>query len=298
MPLLKNPTQRAATRLMIAIATGCTAAPVMAQNGHRKPYVDDTGRSPVLTATDRFTKAQPFPSHLGDPPPADGSAVLWSDAPKHKNYEVTIVGTVLSTDKFQTGYPQFLRFKDAPRNKQPFEIVLFDGSDTDIPNGEPATSYYLGRTIKLTHTVTTYRGNPQMTIEEPGVIEVVDPTDYAHLGIQAGTKPMGESLASIPWDQAKNHIGETTRVTGRIVATYKSEGDPNRDDDGVTFFNFDKNYRGKFHLVMFPSSYARFSGPPEVMFRNKNVSVTGKITEHRGTPQIEVTRPAQIQILN
>lgn len=297
MHLFQHLAQHTATCLVVAIFAGCVTAPGLAQNGNRKPYVDDTGRSPILTATDRFTKAQPFPSHLGDPPPADGSAVIWSDAPRHKNYEVTIVGTVLSTDQSQAGYPQFLRFKDAPRNKQPFEIVLFAGADADIPSGEPATSYYLSRTIKLTHTITTYRGNPQMAIEEPGVIEVVDPADYAHLGIQAGTKPMGASLAAIPWDQAKNHIGETARVTGRIVATYKSEGDPNRDDDGAIFFNFDKNYRGKFHLIMFPSAYGRFPGPPEVMFRNKNIAVTGKITEHRGTPQIEVTNPSQIRVI-
>jgi hypothetical protein len=92
--------------------------------------------------------------------------------------------------------------------------------------------------------------------------------------------------------EAKNHVGETATVCGRVASIHfaeKAKGLP-------TFMNLDMPYPQQiFTIVIWGTDRPKF-GNPERTYRNKNVCVSGKITSHRGTPEIVITTPGQIQI--
>ena len=92
--------------------------------------------------------------------------------------------------------------------------------------------------------------------------------------------------------EAKNHVGETATVCGRIASAHfaeKVKGLP-------TFMNLDKPYPHQiFTIVIWGTDRLKF-GNPERTYRDRNVCVTGKITSHRDIPEIVINTPEQIQI--
>jgi micrococcal nuclease len=90
--------------------------------------------------------------------------------------------------------------------------------------------------------------------------------------------------------EAKQHLGETATVCGKVVSTrYASstKGQP-------TFLNLDKPYPEQiFTVVIWGSARSKF-GRPEVDFRDKQICISGKIEEYRGTPEIVANSPEQI----
>ena len=77
----------------------------------------------------------------------------------------------------------------------------------------------------------------------------------------------------VDWSAASEHLGERVTVTGTIVDTHNS--------GRVVFLNYDRDWRGKFRLVVFPDAWPQFPEPPEDLFRDKGVRVTG--TARRGS---------------
>jgi micrococcal nuclease len=92
--------------------------------------------------------------------------------------------------------------------------------------------------------------------------------------------------------EAKNHVGETATVCGRVASAHfaeKTKGLP-------TFLNLDRAYPNQiFTVVIWGADRLKF-GNPESTYRNKNVCVSGKITSHRDVPEIVITTPGQIRI--
>jgi micrococcal nuclease len=92
--------------------------------------------------------------------------------------------------------------------------------------------------------------------------------------------------------EAKNHVGETATVCGRVASAHfaeKTKGLP-------TFLNLDRAYPNQiFTVVIWGADRLKF-GNPESTYRNKNVCVSGKITSHRDIPEIVITTPGQIRI--
>jgi len=92
--------------------------------------------------------------------------------------------------------------------------------------------------------------------------------------------------------EAKNHVGETATVCGRVASIHfaeKARGLP-------TFLNLDRPYPDQtFAIVIWGTDRLKF-GNPERTYRDKNVCVSGKITRHRGVPEITVTKPSEIVI--
>lgn len=92
----------------------------------------------------------------------------------------------------------------------------------------------------------------------------------------------------IPWTEAKDHMGEMVTVEGELVRT--------NDIGKITFLNFAKE-RGSFTVVIFSDHYDKFPSPPAEMYRGKKVQVKGVVEDYKGTPQIKVTAPGQITLL-
>src|SRR3984957_4177796 len=90
--------------------------------------------------------------------------------------------------------------------------------------------------------------------------------------------------------EAKDHVGETRTVCGKVVSTHfasKSKGEP-------TFLNLDEPYpKEVFTILIWGSDRAKF-GAPETKYKGAKVCVTGKITSHREKPEIITTEPSQI----
>jgi DNA/RNA endonuclease YhcR with UshA esterase domain len=92
--------------------------------------------------------------------------------------------------------------------------------------------------------------------------------------------------------EAKDHIGEQTTVCGKVAGTryaVTTRGKP-------TFLNLDKPYPNPVFTVLIWGENREKFGTPEERYRDKQVCVTGKITEYRGGPEIVVSDPQNIEI--
>lgn len=98
---------------------------------------------------------------------------------------------------------------------------------------------------------------------------------------------------SITPEEASKYIGNTKTVCGKVVSTNyatRSRGQP-------TFLNLDQPYPNHiFTIVIWGSERSKFKSPPEILFKGKNVCVTGTIDTYRGKPQIIVRDPSQIVV--
>lgn len=93
--------------------------------------------------------------------------------------------------------------------------------------------------------------------------------------------------------EAARHIGEQATVCGQVAsATFAS-----RTRRQPTFLNLDKPYPEHiFTVVIWGADRAAFNPPPEVLYRNKRICVTGQIREYRGRPEMFVASPGQITV--
>lgn len=93
---------------------------------------------------------------------------------------------------------------------------------------------------------------------------------------------------------AKNHIGERATVCGNVVSTHyaaRSKGSP-------TFMNLDEPFPKEiFTILIWGSDRAKF-GDPEAKYANRKVCVTGLIKDYKGTPEVVIEQPSQIETQN
>ena len=91
--------------------------------------------------------------------------------------------------------------------------------------------------------------------------------------------------------EAKQHVGEAT-VCGKVASRHyasSTKGQP-------TFLNLDKPYPNPaFTVLIWGSNRGRF-GAPETDCKGKRVCATGKITVHRGAPEIVADNPGQVKL--
>lgn len=88
--------------------------------------------------------------------------------------------------------------------------------------------------------------------------------------------------------EAAKHVGETGTVTDKVESAYQAKG-------GNIFLNMGGRHPDETFTVFVPASAA-----PEFkdikMYDGKTISVTGKISDHNGKPQISVKSPSDITI--
>ncbi len=103
--------------------------------------------------------------------------------------------------------------------------------------------------------------------------------------------PSGRPEAAHSGGGQGSHRGRSDRL-GKVASTRfasSTRGQP-------TFLNIDKPYPNQvFTIIIWGNNRARF-GNPEVLYRDKRICVTGRITEYRGTAEIEARVPSQITI--
>jgi hypothetical protein len=90
--------------------------------------------------------------------------------------------------------------------------------------------------------------------------------------------------------EAKDHVGETRTVCGKVVSTHYASGSKGQP----TFLNLEEPYpKEVFTILIWGSDRAKFA-TPETKYKDARVCVTGKITSHREKPEIIATEPSQI----
>lgn len=108
----------------------------------------------------------------------------------------------------------------------------------------------------------------------------------------AGQPAIGpdEGVKHISWTDAANAVGETVYVSGTIVSTGKY-------GESIAFLNFDRERPPAFVAVIFRENWDKFPGDPTELYKDKIVEIRGTISLHKGKPQIVITRPEQIKVL-
>ena len=108
-------------------------------------------------------------------------------------------------------------------------------------------------------------------------------------GLTAGhVRVMAQTIAA---PEAKNHVGETATVCGKVASTRfasSSHGQP-------TFLNLDVPYPNQIFTVVIWGSDRPMFYRPEVTYRDKRVCVTGEIKSFRGVPEVAAHDPSQIK---
>ena len=99
--------------------------------------------------------------------------------------------------------------------------------------------------------------------------------------------PVDAGLRVIDWRDAGKYLDQEVIVQGKIVAA--------SNIGKICFLNFDQ--ARSFTAVIFKPSFGNFPKPPEYIYAGKLVRMHGVITQHKGNPQIEITKPEQITIL-
>jgi hypothetical protein len=92
--------------------------------------------------------------------------------------------------------------------------------------------------------------------------------------------------------EAKDHIGEKATVCGNVASTRyapTTRGKP-------TFLDLDKPYPSQVFTVLIWGANREKFGAPDEIYHNKQICVTGKITEYRKAPEIVVSEPQNIEV--
>lgn len=86
--------------------------------------------------------------------------------------------------------------------------------------------------------------------------------------------------------EAARHIGETATVTDKVEDAYQAKG-------GNIFLNMGGKHPNEAFTVFVPAS-ASAEFKDVKIYDGKTVSVTGKIEDHKGKPQISIKSPSDI----
>jgi hypothetical protein len=155
---------------------------------------------------------------------------------------------------------------------------------------------FLSVSVTIVALAVILQGCKKAEEQQPASTPQTTPAEHAAARSQPSPPPLpvpAAPLPGIPSADAKQHIGETNTVCGVIAGTRYLE----RTASKPTLLNFDRPYPDHTCSVMIPdSSRGKFPEPPETLFKNKIVCVTGAIIDYRGKPEIIVEDPSQIVI--
>ena len=93
-------------------------------------------------------------------------------------------------------------------------------------------------------------------------------------------------------DSVSAHIGYDVTICENVSDAFKPAG-----ENKLIYINFGGKYPNhKFTAVIFPKDQPKFPYDPVNVLKDKNVCITGKISEYKGTAQMVLNDPAQLVI--
>ena len=99
-----------------------------------------------------------------------------------------------------------------------------------------------------------------------------------------------EGRPQVQWQEARPFVGKFTLVSGKVTDV--------RTVGRITFVNFDEQRPARFAGVIFEESLTNFPKPPAEMYAGKIVRIKGTVSTFKDQPQIVVTKPDQIEVLD
>lgn len=99
-----------------------------------------------------------------------------------------------------------------------------------------------------------------------------------------------EGRPVVKWDEARSVVGQMAYVCGKVI------GVPTVGK--ITFVNFDAQRPVRFAAVIFNDKLTNFPKPPAEMYNGKIVKISGTVSLFKDQPQIVVTSPSQIEVLD
>jgi endonuclease/exonuclease/phosphatase family metal-dependent hydrolase len=99
-----------------------------------------------------------------------------------------------------------------------------------------------------------------------------------------------EGRPHVQWQDARPLVGQVAFVAGKVI---------NVNTAGrITFVNFDDQRPARFSGVIFRENLTNFPKPPKEMYEGKIVRIRGTVSLFKDQPQIVVTTPDQIEVLD
>ena len=98
-----------------------------------------------------------------------------------------------------------------------------------------------------------------------------------------------EGLVELDWMQAREAIGKEARISGKIINVGRA--------GKINFLNFDTQRPPAFVGVIYQDALDNFPKPLKDTYLNQLVRIRGRVTTYRDKPQIVITNPDQIEIL-
>ncbi len=214
--------------------------------------------------------------------------VDWRKAGNYAGQQV-VEGMIVR--KYNSGRACFLNFH--PDYRQYLSLVIFASDFQKFPSRPE--EYYLNKKVRMKGRVVLYQGRSEIILTSPSQITVVEEKVAPGSAQKEGTKnkksgPGPEKVEEISWEQAASYYGKTVWVRGIVVAA--------NNTGKVCFLNFHRNWRRYFTVVIFASDFHRFPQPPEKLYLNREIRVYGLVREYQGKPEIIVSSPDQIQIID
>ena len=117
--------------------------------------------------------------------------------------------------------------------------------------------------------------------------EVAAKTEFAM--VAPGDGSVKKALAASDLAGARKLIGKEGAFEGRVVEVFAP------GSYGLVILNFNERYQSALTAVVFASRFSKF--PDLAGLKDKRVLISGKFTEYKGRPQIELIDPAQIKII-
>lgn len=99
-----------------------------------------------------------------------------------------------------------------------------------------------------------------------------------------------EGRPVVEWQDARSVVGQMAYVCGKVI------GVPTVGK--ITFVNFDAERPVRFAGVIFDDKLTNFPKPPAEMYNGKIVKISGTVSLFKDQPQIVVTSPSQIEVLD
>ncbi len=166
-----------------------------------------------------------------------------------------------------------------------------------VPNGNctyPIMSY--ATSIDVVERLTGLNFFPLLSDSDKVLLEYSYQEKDWQLGFNDGNvtpiNPTTLPKGKINTVQAKYNIGTNSCVCGTVVSTKYSE------KSGAVFLNLDKKFPNQiFSVTIWKDARENFSYLPEVELKGKKICLTGKLTNKRGTPTMNITNEKKIEIL-
>lgn len=112
---------------------------------------------------------------------------------------------------------------------------------------------------------------------------------FASFILLAGFKTFGQT--NIPATEAAKHINEKAIVCDKIY------GGKFLSNANLTFLNVGGNHPNELlTLLIKGDDRKKFKTPPEEMFKDKKVCITGTIIDYKGKPEMIITDPDQLKL--